>query len=113
MRRNWGGAAMIRKQYDGGAIVIGGDYRGLGIVRSLGRHRIPVCVITDEHTLGGFSRFAKYRLAWPETSDVDRLKFLLDLGSQPRFARWTLFPTTDETAALVAKSHDQLKENFL
>src|SRR5947209_625203 len=30
-----------------GAVVIGGDYRGLGIVRSLGRHGIPVWVLTD------------------------------------------------------------------
>jgi D-aspartate ligase len=60
-----------------GAIVIGGDYRGLGIVRSLGRRRIPVCVITDEHTLAGFSRFASYRLAWPKSSDEVRLSSCL------------------------------------
>ena len=31
----------------GGAVVIGGDFNGLGIVRSLGRQGIPVCVIDD------------------------------------------------------------------
>jgi heterodisulfide reductase subunit A-like polyferredoxin len=31
-----------------GALVIGGDYQGLGIVRSLGRQGIPVCVVDDE-----------------------------------------------------------------
>ncbi len=96
-----------------GAIVIGGDYRGLGIVRSLGRRRIPVCVITDEHTLGGFSRFASYRLAWPKFSDEDRLKFLLELGSRPEFTGWTLFPTTDETAALIAKCYAPLTSRFV
>jgi D-aspartate ligase len=96
-----------------GAIVIGGDYRGLGIVRSLGRRRIPVCVITDEHTLAGFSRFASYRLAWPKSSDEDALKFLLDLGSRPQFTGWTLFPTSDETAALIAKCYAQLTTRFV
>jgi predicted ATP-grasp superfamily ATP-dependent carboligase len=96
-----------------GAIVIGGNYGGLGIVRSLGRRGIAVCVITDEHTLGGFSRFARYRLAWPQSSDEDRLKFLFELGSRPEFTGWTLFPTGDETAALIAKSYAQLTTRFV
>ena len=32
-----------------GAVVVGGDYQGLGIVRSLGRRGIPVCIVDDEH----------------------------------------------------------------
>ena len=37
-----------------GGVVIGGDYQGLGIVRSLGRHGVPVYVIDDEsaHRVG-------------------------------------------------------------
>jgi glycerol-3-phosphate dehydrogenase len=31
-----------------GAVVIGGDYQGLGIVRSLGRRGIPICILDDE-----------------------------------------------------------------
>ena len=30
-----------------GAVVLGGDYRGLGIVRSLGRNGVPVCVVRN------------------------------------------------------------------
>src|SRR5580700_4165831 len=41
----------------GGAVVIGGDYQGLGIVRSLGRRGIPVCVIDDERSIARFSRY--------------------------------------------------------
>ena len=37
-----------------GALVIGGDYQGLGIARSLGRRNIPVCVIDDEISIGDF-----------------------------------------------------------
>ncbi len=42
-----------------GALVIGGDYRGLGVVRSLGRHGIPVWVLKDEHGLAASSRYAR------------------------------------------------------
>ena len=50
----------------GGALVIGGDYRALGAVRSLGRRKIPVCVLTDEHLLAGLSRYARRHLPWPD-----------------------------------------------
>ena len=36
-----------------GAIVVGGDYQGLGIVRSLGSRGIPICVVDDEHSISG------------------------------------------------------------
>ena len=41
-----------------GAVVIGGDYQGLGIVRSLGRQGIPVCVVDDELSIGRYSRYS-------------------------------------------------------
>ena len=42
-----------------GAIVIGGDYQGLGIARSLGRRGIPVCVIDDETSIARASRYVR------------------------------------------------------
>ena len=41
-----------------GAIVIGGDYQGLGIVRSLGRRGVDVVVIDDERSISRHSRYA-------------------------------------------------------
>ncbi len=49
---------------DVGAVVVGGDYQGLGIVRSLGRRGVPVCVIDDERSIGRFSRFATHAVGW-------------------------------------------------
>ena len=43
-----------------GGVVIGGDYQGLGIVRSLGRRGIPVCIIDDEHSISRYSRYATH-----------------------------------------------------
>ena len=40
-----------------GAVVIGGDYQGLGIVRSLGRQGVPVCVVDDELSIARYSRY--------------------------------------------------------
>jgi D-aspartate ligase len=41
-----------------GAVVVGGDYQGLGIVRSLGRQGIPVCVVDDELSISRYSRYS-------------------------------------------------------
>ncbi len=42
-----------------GALVIGGDHPGLGIVRSLGQRGIPVCVVDDQLSVSSFSRYTK------------------------------------------------------
>src|SRR5437899_6046866 len=65
-----------------GAIVMGADYRGLGIVRSLGRRGIPVWVLKhDDQLLAALSRYARQSLAWPGLDDAERVRFLLDLPS--------------------------------
>ena len=50
-----------------GALVLAADYRGLGVVRSLGRRGIPVCVLTAaDERLAGASRYASRQMpsAW-------------------------------------------------
>ena len=96
-----------------GALVIGGDYRGLGVVRSLGRRGIPVWVLTDEHRVAATSRYALHSLTWPGESESERLSFLLKLATRHHLAGWTIFPTGDETVALLARHAETLSENFI
>jgi predicted ATP-grasp superfamily ATP-dependent carboligase len=95
-----------------GAIVIGGDYRGLGIVRSLGRHGIPVWVLYDEHRLATRSRYTKQRAVWPDGGDDIHTRYLRYLSATYHLEGWALFPTADETAAYVARQHEELAEYF-
>src|SRR6266545_1809213 len=95
-----------------GALVIGGDYRGLGIVRSLGRHGIPVWVLADEHMLAATSRYARRSLRWPTMPEDRQIDYLLDLGERQRLDMWVIFPTGDETAALIARNYTVLMERF-
>src|SRR5438309_7961024 len=69
-----------------GALVTGADYRGLGIVRSLGRQGIPVWVLKqDGQLLGAASRYACRSLACPPwEDDRKQLDFLLDLSIRDR-----------------------------
>jgi D-aspartate ligase len=96
-----------------GAIVIGANYGGLGIVRSLGRHGIPVVVLQDEHASAAASKFTRLRLPWPQTNDERQLEYLLDLRDEHGLQGWTIFPTTDENAALLSRNSDQLSKCYL
>jgi D-aspartate ligase len=100
-----------------GVIIIGGDYRGLGAVRSLGRRGIPVWVLTDDHRLASTSRYVQRSLPWPagspDRADADRMQMLLDLSERCGLAGWMLLPTGDEAAALISRHHAQLAEHFV
>jgi D-aspartate ligase len=95
-----------------GAVVIGGDYRALGVVRSLGRRGIPVWVLQDEHGLATASRYTQLSLAWPAVEEAQQIDYLLDLGARHRVDGWVLFPSGDEAAALLAHHHAVLSEHF-
>lgn len=96
-----------------GAVVIGGDYQGLGIVRSLGRHEIPICVIDDEHSIARFSKYTSHFVSVPDLRDEDRtIQSLLETGHRLKLHGWVLYPTRDETVAALSHYRSQLEEIF-
>jgi len=96
-----------------GAIVTGADYRGLGIVRSLGRWNIPVWVLCEgEEWLASTSRYAARSLAWRGSDEPARVDFLVNLAKEHGLTGWVLFPTTDGVVGLVARHHAALAEHF-
>jgi D-aspartate ligase len=95
-----------------GALVIGGDYKSLGIVRSLGRHGIPVWVLTDEHVLAGWSRYCGRAIPWTEAPEAEQVARLLGLAQESALDGWTLFPGGEESAALIARHREALAERY-
>jgi predicted ATP-grasp superfamily ATP-dependent carboligase len=96
-----------------GGVVIGGDYQGLGIVRSLGRHGIPVCVIDDERSIARFSRFTASSEVVPSLlHPEDTVRTLLDVGRKRNLRDWVLYPTRDEQVAAISRHREELAEFF-
>jgi D-aspartate ligase len=96
-----------------GAVVIGGDYQGLGIVRSLGRMGVPVCVIDDEHSISRFSRYATHGVRVPDLrQEQPTIETLLRIGRSLNLQGWVLFPTRDEIVAALARNRSTLAETF-
>ncbi|MGH9350867.1 MAG: ATP-grasp domain-containing protein, partial [Terriglobia bacterium] len=76
-----------------GAVVIGGDYQGLGIVQSLGRRRVPVCVVDDEISIAKFSRYATHAATLPDLRDERAtVDAILAVGRRLRLKGWVLYP---------------------
>ena len=96
-----------------GAVVIGGDYQGLGIVRSLGRMGVPVCVIDDEHSISRYSRYATYSVHVSDLrQEESTVETLLRIGRSLDLQGWVLFPTRDEIVGALARNRSALSEMF-
>ncbi len=92
-----------------GAIVIGGDFQGLGIVRSLGRHGIPVCVIDDEPSVSRYSRFTTRTVRVENLRTAEAMiASLLAAVEEFGMTGWIVFPTRDETVAALARNRERL-----
>ena len=96
-----------------GAVVIGGDYQGLGIVRNLGKRGVPICVIDDEHSISRYSRYATHGVRVPDLRDEEHtVETLLSVGAKLGLKGWVLFPTRDEIVAAVAHHREKLSEVY-
>jgi len=92
-----------------GVLVIGGDYQGLGIVRSLGRQGVPVGVLDDELSIARFSRYATFAERVPSLKDGETtIRLLLELHEKRGLSGWVLYPTRDETVAALSLHRDKL-----
>jgi D-aspartate ligase len=105
--------ALAKRSGAPGAVVIGGDYQGLGIVRSLGRRGVDVLVVDDERSIGRRSRFATAAVRVPELRDEEAtVATLLDLGERYELDGWVVFPTREETVAALSRHRERLTRQF-
>src|SRR5580704_16133714 len=95
-----------------GALVLGGSHGALGVVRSLGRHGVPVWFATDDNVFARLSRYTTTGLAWPGPNGAGAAEFLLELARRHRLDGWVLVPCADEEARLVSQNHAALSAVF-
>jgi D-aspartate ligase len=96
-----------------GAIVIGGDYQGLGIARSLGRRGIRVIVIDDERSIGRHSRYVGAAYRFRDLSGDEQTVNALHAVARDRDVEgWIVYPTREETVAALSRERARLQEQF-
>ena len=96
-----------------GALVLGGNLNGLTIARSLGRHGVAVWVATSPNIkLASYSRYTQRTLPWPNGECEAQVDYLLELAARHKLDGWVLFPTSDESAALLSKFRVALSSRY-
>ena len=96
-----------------GALIMGADYRGLGVVRSLGRRGIPVWVIKQGgHLVATTSRYVSRNVSWPPQDESRQIDFLIDLAAKHGLNGWVLFPTDDYAVTLVSRNYKTLASHY-
>src|ERR1700676_71641 len=96
-----------------GAVVIGGDFHGLAIARSLGRRGIPVCIVDDEFSIGRFSCYTThYRRIDNLRDEKKTVDSLIQLAADLNLKGWVLFPTRDEHVAAFSHYKSSLEQWF-
>jgi D-aspartate ligase len=93
--------------------VLGGDYQGLAIARSLGRSGFPVTVLDDERSIARVSRSVQRYERVPDLRDERAtVDAVLAAGRRMDLQGWVLFPTRDEQVAAFARYRDELADFF-
>jgi D-aspartate ligase len=85
----------------------------LGVVRSLGRRGIPVCVIDDERSIAKYSHYATHAVRVDNLRDQRQtVDVVLDVGKRFGLDGWVLYPTREETVAAFAHHREVLSRQY-
>jgi D-aspartate ligase len=95
-----------------GVLVLDRDQGALAIIRSLGRHKIPVWALVDKHRLAGFSRYCNRALCWPDAPESVKVEWLMELGRSYELNDWALFSAIDDSARIVSLNHERLSVQY-
>ena len=92
-----------------GVVVLGSDFKALGLIRSLGPRSVPCIVIDNLPRSAWFSRYTRARVRWRGAmwgpAFVD---FLIRMADENELHGWLLFHVQDEVVELVARNHERL-----
>ncbi len=101
-------------KYENKAFVLGLCPNGLGVIRSLGRHRIPLVGLDYQYPMPGFfSRYASSTQCPHPFHSPDQLCAFLMNRIARGDAKGILFPTSDEFVLFVSRYRDTLSKRFL
>jgi D-aspartate ligase len=93
-----------------GAIVLGGNFVALGIVRSLGARGIPTWVF-DADRSKSIAQFSRYTTRFIETKEAIT-DVLLREGREHRLNGWVLFPVADDYVEILSANHRSLSSIY-
>jgi D-aspartate ligase len=99
----------MKSEERGGAVILGGDFLGLGIIRCLSECGIPCFLVDDEVGIARFSRYTGRRAANHRLLDQSCFTdYLITLAKQYDLEGWVLYPTKDEMVKYISLDRERL-----
>jgi D-aspartate ligase len=95
-----------------GALIVGGAHGALALARSLGRHGIPVCFLTDDHPIARHSRYTERSFAWDGPGQEGAVEYLKDLARHQQLEGWVLIAAGDAELRTLSQHHADLSTVF-
>lgn len=96
-----------------GALIIGGNLNGLSLARSLGRRGVPVWIVmSPDAQLAKYSRYTTRTFLWPAEDPEAQIAYILELNDRFHLNNWVVFPTSDDSAAMLSKSRSLLSSRL-
>ena len=96
-----------------GALITGGDFQGLGVLRTLAKKSIPTVLVDNDYCIGKFSKFCKTFYKSPPPSEKEAyVDFLISLARKERLDGWIIFPNSDELVCILSKYKEILEEYY-
>lgn len=101
-----------RQGEEAGALVFGGAHGSLSVVRSLGRHGIPVWLLRRDHPIARLSRYASGSIPWNGPGQANAADYLVEIAERYSLKGAVLFPGGDAEAELVSQNHAKLSRAY-
>ena len=105
----------VQMQKKVGALITGGDFQALGVLRTLARKNIPIIMLDCDYCIGKYSKYKKKFFKSPKPSDAQLyVDFLIELAQKENIHkdRWVIFPNSDEIVQVLSKYKSVLEEYY-
>jgi D-aspartate ligase len=96
-----------------GIVLTGGDFQGLGVLRTFGEKNIPIVLIDNEHCIGRYSRYKKRFFPSPNPANEEAYtEFLINLAQRYGLEGWVVFPNSDQIVRVLSRNREVLQRFY-
>jgi len=96
-----------------GALILGGDFQGLGVIRSLSEQGVQVFLVEYEWSISRYSRYVRRRAFKRDLLSGGRFaEYLIELAKEEKLEGWVVYPNNDEIVKELSVNREELGKYY-